>query len=488
MENFLHPEQKSHFNRILDILSKTHVYCDASDPGTGKSELAHFVAKTLNLSLLAIIPADTEVDYRNNAAKYNVDVFDIISYEKLRGDKRYGCNHDLLTRDGDEYQATPKLLAAINKGLLIVFDEYQRARNSEKLTQKACITISKHVMDTKSKIGALSASPIASLEQGIGMVRLLGYVRQTVVLENKVILNRKIPEGSIEHIDVVHEVLGCAKTIITTTNMDISNIKLPVLVNETNKAKFVHNILTNIILPTIRCRMTAVHDVECVIQNKFYNIAPADHSAMIAASSKLKRSIGICRYNRNKNGILDANNVYDKTTELIRVNVIVNEVKKELIADKSCKCLVFLYYYESIDKFKTLMEEYSDQLAVYNGKVSMHDRIIIKSAFQQDNNNLRVLVLNPTVGGTGKSFDDIYGDHLRKVYIAPSSRFIDIYQSCFRTSRVTTASDCNTYMVYANNVPYEKERMNKIIDKLKTMESVIGNTVNFPRTITLETE
>ncbi len=95
------------------------------------------------------------------------------------------------------------------------------------------------------------------------------------------------------------------------------------------------------------------------------------------------------------------------------------------------------------------------------------------------------MVLNPTVGGTGKSFDDIFGDYHRTVFISPSLRFIDTYQSSFRASRITTASVCSTYIVYAKHAPYELVRMRKITDKLKTMETMLGITLDFPHTATM---
>ena len=481
MESYLLPSQREHFQIILNILKENHVYCDFSDPGTGKSEIAPMIAKHLNLRLLAIVPADSEVDWREKSEKYGVDVYDILSYEKLRGDKRYGCKNKLLIRSENEYEVTDELLSEISKGLLIVFDEYQRARNSEKLTQKSCVAITKHIIGTKSKIGAPSASPMDLTSQAVGIVKLLGYITHNVVLLEDFILGKTFLDNIEKpYVDAIHELLDVIRNIVNKNNIDISALNFPILVNSKNINYFIKTILVEIILPNIRSRMIANMEYKHKIENTFYEFSPEDRSSIITASDKLKRMIGICMYSGKANAIRQAHNLYDRTTELIRVNIIAREVTARLTEEEDSKCLVFLYNYDSIDKFCRLMNKYTHQLAVYNGKVNKKSRAKIKNIFQKGNDELRILVLNPTVGGTGKSFDDIYGNFPRYVYISPSLRFIDTYQSCFRASRVTTASKSNTHIVYANNVPYERERMAKIRNKLTTMESVIGATLEFP--------
>lgn len=483
MEHLL-PSQHNHFLEIIKILKKGHVYCDFSDPGTGKSEIVPILSKVLGLKLLAIVPADTIVDWKNKTKKYGTDVYEIMSYERLRGDKRYGCKHTLLVRNGDEYEITPKLLEDMREGLFIVFDEYQKARNGEKLTQKSCVAISKHVKGTKSKIGAPSSSPLDLDDQIIGMVKMLGFIKHTELLEETFVLNNKIPD-SINIVDISTELLCACKDIIRDYDADVNDIMLPAVVNKNNVIHFIKHITSKIILPVISRRMESDFKHVHTIENKFFDIEPNHLSDMIKASEHLKRSIGISMFNGNKNGIRQAHNIYDMTTELVRVNIIAEEVKKLLMKTKNSKCLVFLYHYESINKFCELMYEYKSIIAVYNGKVDKKTRSKIQTKFQTQNNELRILVLNPTVGGTGKSFDDTYGDYARTVFITPSMRFIDTYQACFRASRINTASRSTTYIVFVNNAPYEKERMHKILDKIKTMETTMGFTINFPHSATM---
>ena len=81
--------QEPHFRQMLDILQKRGAALDASDTGTGKTVVALFICKALNVTPLVIGPKTSRAGWEHLAREVGVEI-EFVNYEKLRGRRQVG--------------------------------------------------------------------------------------------------------------------------------------------------------------------------------------------------------------------------------------------------------------------------------------------------------------------------------------------------------------------------------------------------------------
>lgn len=133
--------QAAHYERLLSILKTQHVAGDFSDTGTGKTVVALFLCKALDVVPLVLGPKSSRAGWERLAAQAEVEI-EFCNYEKLRGRR--------VTRpDGTRITETQWLEEKPwGKGSflkwkrdyeLIIFDEVARCGGSTSLNSKALI-------------------------------------------------------------------------------------------------------------------------------------------------------------------------------------------------------------------------------------------------------------------------------------------------------------------------------------------------------------
>ena len=97
-----YPWQTDHFNNIINIIEKWHVYLDCSPTGTGKTYVNCAVADKFNLKLIVVAPKILVLKWQEVAELFHLNIAAILSYEDTISVKGYQPKTEYLTRFDDE--------------------------------------------------------------------------------------------------------------------------------------------------------------------------------------------------------------------------------------------------------------------------------------------------------------------------------------------------------------------------------------------------
>ena len=141
-DSLLEP-QKNHAVKLLNSLYLNGIAFDASQTGTGKTYVASWIAKQLNVPIVVICPKVAIKTWNTVLNKFNVKANVVVNYEKLtRGNTKHYTYNDSEYFKGKN-QRSWYLSRGINVnfpvGSLVIFDEVHKCKgmtslNSELLT------------------------------------------------------------------------------------------------------------------------------------------------------------------------------------------------------------------------------------------------------------------------------------------------------------------------------------------------------------------
>ncbi len=141
--------QISHYEKLLDIFTKSKIALDLSPMGTGKTYTATKIAEHLNFPHVVVVaPVSVLPKWQIMKREYGLKLLHSISYCSLRSIKYKQPTHGLLTRvdtqqpirdrftheitrhiDKTEFIATSELKRIVQEGVLLIVDEIQNVKN-----------------------------------------------------------------------------------------------------------------------------------------------------------------------------------------------------------------------------------------------------------------------------------------------------------------------------------------------------------------------
>ena len=459
--------QQKHFQKVLNILQNEIAYLDTSDTGTGKTFIALAIAATYKMGIIVICPKTITSNWRNNSEKYGIPLHRIITYQSLRGNTNSDLNHDVLERDGNEYIPTEVIENYAKKGLLIVFDECHALKNdcSQLWSAHSIVVEAQRLarMGYNIRVACLSATPADQKENIISLLKILG-----IVLSEKMYKYNR--SGKF------YEKLGLQEVIEKCNKYDSDRTFYHTCkpINKTTIKLICHDLYTNILKPNISSGMSKVSNVDA--KNLFAKMSLEDVERMKMGALMFKSATNY----RFENGEIS----YDKINwgDLIRsrmeidsakVNTVVRLAREKLEENPNNKVIIYFTYKRDIQTVVDLLKEYKP-LKLTGDVSKLRDRDEIVEKFQRPDNEYRVIVSNPKVGGTGISLDDWYGGFTRYMYITPSYFFTDLFQSLGRIDRETTMSKGYVRFVYSKDFPYETGILNSMAEKSKNSRDMIS--------------
>src|SRR5438105_2271316 len=132
--------------KALSILHDYFGYIDVSKMGSGKTRIALWLAKKLELQLFVVCPVTIIPMWEALAQEFDIPIVLVISYQSLRGTKNQQPKHGFLIRHDVRldsgirqvsFETTEDYHELLNEGTLVVFDEIHNIKNNS--TQyKAC--------------------------------------------------------------------------------------------------------------------------------------------------------------------------------------------------------------------------------------------------------------------------------------------------------------------------------------------------------------
>ena len=477
------PYQKEHFKRVLSILRQEYGYMDVSPFGAGKTHIAFAVAAIFKLSIIVICPKTAIENWRKWSKIYKVNLITSLSYQSLRGMKGSKLNHELLIKqegpDIDrQYIPTKKFRKYVQNGLLLVFDEVHNVKNDNSQLQSAHALVKEVVrgirMGFKSRVALLSATPSDKKETVTSILKILG-----VIISDKLYNYNRSTK--------MYEPLGIQEAInkCLTYNQDETLHITCRPINKTTAKTICHQLYKKVLKYHLTSSMPPPPiSAEKDAKNFYIKMSP-ENVERLKKGIMLFSSATNYRYEVQEVNMSKANwaNIIRSRTEIdsSKIDGICRLVKQNLKSNPQCKVIIYCNYIRDIKEAARQLHEYSP--FVMFGETKDKDRQKMISGFQQDNDNHRILISNPKVGGVGIGLDDKVGNRPRTIYILPSYHFTDEYQATGRIHREGTKSKATIRFIYSKDFPFETGILNSMALKSKVARDMVTKeqrTVMFP--------
>lgn len=468
------PYQKEHVSKILHILENELAYLDVSSFGGGKTVIAIAIAIVLKMGIMVFGPKAVLPTWHRQAKKYGVHVYTVLTYNSLRGTEKSGVNHDLLIREGDKFKITPILEKCARRGLLIIFDECHYLKN-ENSQLEAAHTLVKEAyrlfrQNYNVRVAALSATPADKKENITSLFKILGIILSDKLYSYVRSSKTYIAEGLQEAIN------KCEKYDKDTT----FHVTLRQLNHATSKT-ICHDLYTRVLKSHITSSMfDPPVESKKEIKNYFVLMDKEDlermkkGALMFSSATSYKPDTSEISYKSINWGMVTESR---KEIDSAKVNSIVRITKEHLEKFPTCKVILYFTFKRNMADAKKLLETYG--ATILNGDiVKDEDRTRIIENFQADNDNCRVLISNPKVGGVGIELDDKIGNRPRFMFIAPNYNFIDQFQATGRIHRKETKSKATIYFIYSREFPFETGILNSMIEKSRIARDMLQNNQN----------
>lgn len=456
------PYQKEHFKKVLSILQNELGYLDVSVFGAGKTHICLAVAATFQMGILVIGPKTVLPTWEKNCKIYGIKLFAQLTYSGLRGTEAKGVRHDLLERDHDDFHPTPKIEEYAKTGLLIVFDECHYLKN-EKSQQLAAAQVLSREAARLAKVGynvriaALSATPADKKENITSLFKILGIINSNKLYR-------------YDRSTKTYTSVGLQEAINKCNRYDPDGtfhiICRPV--NKTTSKLICHELYTRILKKHITSSMPEPPIESQKDMKNLFAIMPKEDvermkkgALLFSSATSYRHEIGEVNYSSaNWGDIILSRREIDSS----KVNTMVRLSIEELERDPNCKVILYFTFKRDMIESARQLKKYSP--LIMNGDiVKTEDRLKLMEKFQRDDNDYRVFISNPKVGGLGIELDDKIGTHPRFMFIAPSYMFIDQFQATGRIHRKETKSKATIRFVYSREFPYEDSILNSMLLK-----------------------
>ncbi len=463
------PYQQEHTEKVINILKNELAYLDVSSFGGGKTIIAIAASIILKMGLIVFAPKSVIPSWERQAKKYGVHIYNIMTYNSLRGTSKSGVNHDLLKRDGDVFFPTKTLEKCAKSGVLIVYDEchYLKNENSQ-LDAAHALTKEAYRLARQGyniRIAALSATPADKKENITSLFKILGIVLSDKLYNYNRSSKTYILEGLQEAIN------KCEKYDKETT----FHVTLRPINHGTIKT-ICHELYTRILKPHITSSMhDPPIDTEKDIKNYFVHMEPEDlermkkGALMFSSATSYKPDTNEISYKCIDWGMVTQSR---KEIDSAKVNAMVRITKEHLAKYVGAKVILYFTFKRDMYRAQELLSEYGAK--VLNGDiVKNEERTKIINLFQADNDDCRVLISNPKVGGVGIELDDKIGNRQRFMFIAPNYNFIDQFQATGRIHRKETKSRAVIRFIYSRDFPFETGILNSMVEKSRIARDML---------------
>jgi hypothetical protein len=337
-------------------------------------------------------------------------------------------------------------LELIQRGVLIIFDEFQLIKNRSTAQHKACRTLTSTVINAggRSRIMMLSGTAVETSEQVINIMYLLGIMKhRNISVFKKETLDFKLYAGR-ELRDV------CLNYDPETT----SHILEEEPFSPTNGKAVCYRLFIEVVKPHISFAMPPPElftGVKLDCANEYYNINEEDGHMLENAIRSLNTAT---RYNKRTNDVdLGSRPNWKSITnalrniEIAKIKTFIRSARHILETEPRSKVAVFCSYLIPIN---AIIEDLSKDYGVVKltGAIKKEKRPERIRAFQEDNDKIRVIVANITVASQGISLDDTIGTRPRYAFLTPTYKIQHQQQAPYRFYRATTASTATVRVVY----------------------------------------
>ncbi len=471
----LKPYQKTHLLRMIQILEKSPVILDFSDTGLGKTYTAACLGAVYKLPLLVISYPTCLSVWRAIGNEYEVPIVDMISYDKLRGQTGKPCNNPYLIRTKDDkFIPTEHLKQLLRSGVLIVFDEICKLKNSDAGVSAASHAIVKALIDVKSgsRIVLLSALPCDKIEHILSLMQMLGIIYNDKIYKYDTTSRKYILKGFQEAINWCSNEDSETTINILGQCSDINKKSIPKLAKE---------LYRRIVKSRLSSCMRDKENSGCqkIVKNGYYKITGQDMELLKLGQKTLRNAV---RY-YGDNFITRKSTNWGEVTKALQIlgisklHTLVSLAYRDLTSDPQRKIVICVWYVDQLLWLKKVFEPFGAGL-LYGGIPKGKERDDVVSLFQEPNSKCRVIIINPTVGGMAISLDDRDGKWPRTLLGIPDFRFNELIQCTgrvYRPGSTKSKEDTTIIFIYAEQFKGESKILNSLLQKSNDARSVISD-------------
>lgn len=487
----LYPRQIKHFYRIINILQGWHAYLDTSPMGAGKTYVTCALARQYGYKISVVAELSLLEKWRKVAGLFNVEILEIMTYDGMRGTIKRQPKTKFLERKGKSFNITSEFIKAVQNGMILVFDEIQKLKNSSAQLEAAAtltrgLAMLNESKQSNSRIALLSATPADKKEHAYSIARLLTVARDKYIYFYDQSSKLYNPLG----LDEIRKWCSQINPRLTDQIMSTKSTKKE-MIEKTYK------LVSQIVIPILGTSMPKPElDVEQDYKNGFYKMSENDEYDLNIAVDALTEAI-IRVFSGKKKDELENKNVEKyqyididaiqnilgdeegigaitkalMAIEKAKINTMIRLAVEKLQSNPNAKVILYFNYHQSVEKALKKLKPFNP--VSIHGKMSIKQRNSNIKSFQENNNRFRILIGIVRVGSVGIDLDDKFGNHPRYMFIIPDYRFLDLYQATGRIYRITTKSKATVRFVYGN----KKNTEVRILDNLARKTNVTKNYI-----------
>ena len=480
----VHPHQEPHINNITKVLTdELYGVIDVSTMGNGKTFTTTYIAHQLNLPMVVICPAKI-VTVWEKMKELGAVIKSIHSYETMRNASK---SFPYLNKGSDkDFYVTDEWLKMVDKGVLLVFDESHRIKNSTAIQTQAAIQLVLSITgrECKSRYMFLSATPYDTEKHIEQSFKALGYTSAKLLSDYNIGTKERDNRGILDVINNAmrfdeHEterVLENFEPISQTTKTGVINS----IAYELFIRVFKKRIIYSMVSPNLDKDVGTLYGNMTELEYARYRMA-IKHLSEVVLFDDQSGTVGT---NKSKDKLAQLS-IASRDLEHVKAGIFAREAASILNSNPNAKVIIAVSYNTTIpmimDRFQVLA---NDRPLIINGE-PIYKRHVeeTKRVFQEFNNQYRLLIVNVASGAEGISLHDLDGSFPRTMLISPSYSISKLHQASGRIVRVGAKSVGTVRVIYGkycmdSDIDVKEQRIaDALTRKTKVMTSFLDQAV-----------
>lgn len=431
--------QREHAVNMLNSIYLNGVAADLSETGTGKTYVAAWVAKQLNVPLVVICPKVVRKAWGEVLANFGIKANVIINYEKLvRG------NTEHLTFKNDNHDYVENYQIHFPKDALVILDETHKCKALKSKNSNMLVALKQQGYKLFLLSATAATNPIEMRSFGYATLLHNLYGFKTFLKDCNVSINRY---GAF-HVDMENNL----------TRSSMRNMH-NVLFNQLKVAGRMTRKMFGNIFPDNRVKAEAF-DMGANTDkiNRVYEMMEAELAALEESSSN---------YKQHQFAIMTKAR---RMAELLKVPTIVEMI--EDLFDEGVSPVVFVNYTETVEAINKKLAQknkFNNKVAFIVGGQSNKARDNDIADFQS--NVKKIMIANLSAGNAGISLHDLNGEFPRHSIISPSFSAIHMIQSLGRIHRAEGKSPCMQTIMFASDT-IEEHACKRVQTKINNLDAL----------------
>lgn len=445
--------QVPHAIKLLNSLYLNGIACDLSGTGVGKTYVASWIAKQVNVPIVVICPKSVIPTWEKVLKLFGVKAHLLIGYEKLmRGGTPY-VSYRKTTNKTDpktgqlvEFWRYQLVQANFPASCLIILDEAHKCKGVTSLNAGLLITLKRqgYKVLTLSATQATNCTEMRAFGYAANLHNLYGWKSWCLDYGAQEVGNRGDLTFDSESEEAQKKMSMCHNDLFN--NQEIASR----LTREQMGTLFPENqvIADAYDLGSNNPKIQAVYD-EMEEEIAQMDEQTENYSAHIFAVIMRAR----------------------RRAEMLKIPLF-QEMFEDLW-DEGKSVVTFLNFTESIVALSNRLQsqrKFKDKIGYVYGEQSFKERWKDIDDFQADKK--RGMICNLKAGGVAISFHDLNGKHPRAALINPSFSAVDLMQALGRINRQGGLTPCYQRLVYASGC-IEERACSKVQSRLNNLSCLV---------------